>query len=414
MQIERQEKQPIGGESTAYSLFVYAIRSQVTRDYYLRRLPIFFNHINLLPHETMKERCNLFAANGIRDPNWAFSCIVKFFQFQRERVEKEEITGASLRNFVKAIKLFCEMSDVPVTWKKISRGLPKTRRYADDRAPTIEEIQKICEYPDRRIKAIVCTMSSCGIRLGAWDYLRWGHIEPIRREGKIIAAKIVVYAGDDEEYFSFVTREAYSHLEKWMEYRKECGENIDDNSWVMRQLWNTKQGHYHHGTIKDAAKLKSSGVKRLIEDALWTQGIRRKSNLKRNRYEFQTDHGFRKWFKTRCEIAGMKSINIEKLMGHSIGISDSYYRVTDNELGKDYLKAIDYLTISNEHKLQMQVSELMEKTKNSDGTFQSALQEKQEEIQILRQRDSMNTDAIANLSDQMMKMAREIEELKKA
>jgi hypothetical protein len=261
MQIERQEKQPIGGESTAYSLFVYAIRSQVTRDYYLRRLRIFFNHINLLPHEIMEERCNLFAANGLKDPNWAFSCIVKFFQFQRERVEKEEITGASLRNFVKAIKLFCEMSDVPVTWKKISRGLPKTRRYADDRAPTIEEIQKICEYPDRRIKAIVCTMSSCGIRLGAWDYLRWGHIEPIRREGKIIAAKIVVYAGDDEEYFSFVTREAYSHLEKWMEYRKECGENIDDNSWVMRQLWNTKQGHYHHGTIKDAAKLKSSGVK---------------------------------------------------------------------------------------------------------------------------------------------------------
>jgi hypothetical protein len=306
------------------------------------------------------------------------------------------------------------MSDIPVTWKKISRGLPKIRRYADDRAPTIEEIQKICEYPDRRIKGIVCTMSSCRIRLGAWDYLCWGHIEPIRREGKIIAAKIVVYAGDDEEYFSFVTREAYSHLEKWMEYPKECGENIDDNSWVVRQLWNTKQGHYHHGTIKDAAKLKSSGVKRLIEDALWTQGIRRKSNLKRNRYEFQTDHGFRKWFKTRCEIAGMKSINIEKLMGHSIGISDSYYRVTDNELGKDYLKAIDYLTISNEHKLQMQVSELMEKTKNSDGTFQSALQEKQEEIQILRQRDSMNTDAIANLSDQMMKMAREIEELKKA
>jgi hypothetical protein len=81
MQIERQEKQPIGGESTAYSLFVYAIRSQVTRDYYLRRLRIFFNHINLVPHETMEERCNLFAANRLKDPNWAFSCIVKFFQF---------------------------------------------------------------------------------------------------------------------------------------------------------------------------------------------------------------------------------------------------------------------------------------------------------------------------------------------
>ncbi len=40
-----------------------------------------------------------------------------------------------------------------------------------------------------------------------------------------------------------------------------------------------------------------------MEDALWTQGIRKKSKLKRNRYEFQTDHGFRKWFKTRCEIS---------------------------------------------------------------------------------------------------------------
>ncbi len=33
--------------------------------------------------------------------------------------------------------------------KKITRGLPKVRRYADDRDPTIEEIQKIIEYPDR-------------------------------------------------------------------------------------------------------------------------------------------------------------------------------------------------------------------------------------------------------------------------
>ena len=110
---------------------------------------------------------------------------------------------------------------------------------------------------------------------------------------------------------------------------QNAGEIIDENSWVMRQLWNTKEGHYHHGKIKDPSKLKSMGVKRLMEDSLWTQGIRKKSNLIKNRYEFQTDHGFRKWFKTRCELSGMKSINIEILMGHSIGISDSYYKITE-------------------------------------------------------------------------------------
>ena len=69
------------------------------------------------------------------------------------------------------------MADIPIQWKKITRGLPKIRRYADDRAPTIEEIQQLCEYPDRRIKGIVYTMASSGIRLGAWDYLRWKDIK---------------------------------------------------------------------------------------------------------------------------------------------------------------------------------------------------------------------------------------------
>lgn len=144
-------------------------------------------------------------------------------------------------------------------------------------------------------------------------YQSLGHIEPIRRNGKVVAAKILVYAGDDEEYISFVTPEAFFQLEDWMEFRKKSGEKIDENSWVMRQLRNTKEGHYHHGTIKETHKLKSLGIKRLLEDALWTQGLRKKSDLRRNRYEFQTNHGFRKWFKTRCEHSGMKSINIERL-----------------------------------------------------------------------------------------------------
>jgi len=49
------------GENDAYSLFVYAIRSQTTKDTYLRRLRIFFNHIRLMSNdEPMEVRCKYF------------------------------------------------------------------------------------------------------------------------------------------------------------------------------------------------------------------------------------------------------------------------------------------------------------------------------------------------------------------
>ena len=60
--------------------------------------------------------------------------------------------------------------------------------------------------------------------------LTLGHIIPIRRENAIVSAKIRVYE-DDEEYFSFITPEAYYQLEKWICYRKNSGETMTDQSW---------------------------------------------------------------------------------------------------------------------------------------------------------------------------------------
>jgi hypothetical protein len=89
--------------------------------------------------------------------NWTSNHIIRFLQFQKERVENKEITAATLKNFIKSLKVFCDSADLDIPWKKITRGLPKGRQAANDRAPTLEEIQRLVEYPDRRIKAIVYT-----------------------------------------------------------------------------------------------------------------------------------------------------------------------------------------------------------------------------------------------------------------
>jgi hypothetical protein len=211
-----------------YSLFLHAMKSPVTKKKYSRRLEMFFDFIKI-PGENLEERCLTFVKNGKNNNvNWVFTNILKFVLFYKERINKKEISGATLINYLKAIKLFCEMSDISINWKKITRGLSRGKRYASDRIPTLEEIRKIVEYPDRRIKPIVYTMCSSGIRLGAWDYLKWKHIIPILNEknNEIIAAKIRVYADDEEEYFSFISLEAYSYLKEWMDYRRDVGEKI--------------------------------------------------------------------------------------------------------------------------------------------------------------------------------------------
>ena len=76
--------------------------------------------------------------------------------------------------------------DIDIPWRRLTRGMPKERKYASDRAPKLEEIIRITQYPDRRIKPIVSAMVSSGIRIGAWDYLRWKDIFPIIRGDKVL------------------------------------------------------------------------------------------------------------------------------------------------------------------------------------------------------------------------------------
>jgi hypothetical protein len=81
-------------------------------------------------------------------------------------------------------------------------------------------------------------------------------------------------------------------------YRETSGEVINNNSWVMRNLWDSRvaQGR---GLVTVPKKLASMGVKRLIERALWTQGLRNKLEAGKKRHPFQANHSLRKWFKTR-------------------------------------------------------------------------------------------------------------------
>ncbi|MER5191079.1 MAG: hypothetical protein ABJB76_05170 [Candidatus Nitrosocosmicus sp.] len=391
-------------ELDPFLLFTSAIRSNQTKEKYQRRLDIFFDFI-VLPKANLNERCMIFIKNSKENSAYPLNSVFRFIMHQKERLRKKEIVVSTIHNYLKPIKLLCEMNDIHVKWKKITVGLPKERRYAEDRAPTIEEIQKLIEYPDRRIKAIILTMVSSGIRLGAWEDLKWKHIKSIEGDKKIVAAKITVYAGSDEEYYSFITPEAFFAIKEWIDFRQSSGEKITDESWLMRNLWDvTTPSGGPRGLITIPKMLKHTGVKSLVERALRAQGIRTKLEEGKKRYPFPTDHGFRKFFKTRCEIAGIKSINIENLLNHSIGVSDSYYRPTENEILDDYLKAVKNLTINKNDNaiLEKEINTLREKNEKNESVIRGKLQEGKEEIKSFEQKYERDMESFKEKMESMV------------
>jgi hypothetical protein len=172
---------------------------------------------------------------------------------------------------------------------------------------------------------------------------------------------------------------------------------------VLRNTWQKVKPRYSHriGLAKYPKQFKSTGIKTLVGRALQIQGIRSKLDLTKGEksHDWKTLHGFRKFFKTQTERV-MKSLNVEILMGHDIGLANSYYKPSEQELLDDYIKAVDLLQVLNDKsKLEKQVRELNKKSKDNDYLIKAKLQEKDEQIEALIRKQDQFEGLIQSLID---------------
>ena len=202
------------------------------------------------------------------------------------------------------------MNDVALNWKKIRRLLPPARGYALDRIPTIDEIREILDAADSRGKALTLTLLTSGLREGAIESLRISDHSPIHSGEKIVAGKIIAYNNEPERYTTFITPEALNSLEKYLEFRRDHDEVLSYQSPLFRDKFDPIRGMYGHGKKNaeiNVIQMTAPAVRQYYNRLFYHIGIRAE---KKRRHEFSV-HGFRKYFKTRCELAGMKPINVE-------------------------------------------------------------------------------------------------------
>jgi integrase len=391
--------------------------SKHTKRQYPKRLKLFFDYIGVQSTDLEQQGLVFLEQARKEGHEWVTQNLMTYLDHHKERVSNNEIAPGTLKNLYRPIKGFLDAyPDISafIPWRRIARTLPKVKLYSNDRAPTLEELRQLVGFFDHRIKPIVYVMASSGIRVGAWDWLKWKHVTPITKQNEktgeqqeIIAARLLVYAGTGEEYVTFMTVEAYNSLKDWMDFRARYGEKITGESWLMRNIWRTidakrKQGISIHkkknnnydfggnssggesfgyrvkGEATEPIKLPSEAIKHILLRALYVQGIRSELPDGDKRHPFKTAHSLRKYFKTRAEYAGMNRTNVEVLMGHSLGISSSYYKPSEQELLTDYLKAVPALTISEDITNIKKQQEILEQKDKKQEKDIEALKEKYE------------------------------------
>jgi hypothetical protein len=69
---------------------MFAVKSPITRQKYQKRLAKFLDSSSLDQEDdkTIEQKAWIFAESGRKDPNWAFSSVVKFVQSQRSCEQK--------------------------------------------------------------------------------------------------------------------------------------------------------------------------------------------------------------------------------------------------------------------------------------------------------------------------------------
>ena len=413
MELELEQERVL----TPYDNFLYALKAKETKRQYPHRLDKFLSFMGF--KGTIEEKCTeLYDFSKKNNANVIQSYLIKFINYQKKRIESKEISEGTLVNYIKAIKLFYSMNDIIINWKKLGKGIPAERHNADDRIPTMEEIKKLLEHPDRRIKPIVYTMLSAGFRVGSWDYLKWKHIIPMKSNKVIVAAKIILINTkiNNRKYYSFITPEAYYSLKDWMEFRALHGENVSGDSWLMRDTWEKLDRDHSHriGLARFPKKFGSQAIGNMIGEAWRIQGIRDlldASDKTKKRHEFKSTHCFRKFFETKCQLK-MNHNHIKLLMDHSLGESQNYHRPVEQELLEDYLKAIPLLTINEDNRLKIENEQLRGENKYGEYIRREKLEEKDNVINSLREQELNNSEAISALSDRLSQALDDIEILK--
>lgn len=302
-------------------------------------------------------------------------------------------------------KNFLEYCDVDISPRRfeIKVKLPKSIRKNKEALSKEDIIEILNACSDIRLKTYVIFLANTGCRAVEALSIRYVDLNLDANPAKVLIRG--EYTKTRVDRFVFLAAETAKQLKLWLEYkhrtRRVCYKDMrtgritteyrtptqDPNNLIFAvQQKNTNPIPDHLYVDFRAAFAKT--LDRIGKGRFEDNKRRRKITL----------HSFRRFVKSTISDLGYADFS-EYFIGHS---GSTYYRKTDKEKVEIFRKIEPYLTFLDFAVLERRGSDT-----------QTRIEELETINQTLRQKDSMNADAIASLSDKMQDLMAKVQELEK-
>jgi integrase len=391
-------KQSLGSETVAKYVSKTSSMSESTAYEYLKRLSYFETFV-FAEFKTSVDSLIAKINDGAYDPYDLLSRYRTFLQ------EKGSISAITLKQQVITIKNFLEYSDVDISPRKfkLKVKLPKAPR-KNKQALSKEDITDILNSCSAiKLKTYVMFLASTGCR--ATEALS---IRAIDLDDNLSPARVLIrgeYTKTRVERFVFLTKEMTNQLRQWLEFkhrtRRVCSrDKLTGKTHTEYRILTPNPYALIFAVRQDVADLdpRSLYTNLRVDFAKTLDRIgkgSREDNMRRRKI---TLHSFRRWVKSTISDLGFGDYS-EDFIGHD---GSTYYRKTLKEKAEIFAKIEPYLTFLDIVALQR---------KGADTN--AKIDELEETNQMLKHRDSMNTDAIASLSDKMQELMAKVQELER-
>jgi hypothetical protein len=110
--LDQSSPKTVLDQENPLAMFMYALKASESKRQYPKRLKVFLDFLtskNELAHSDLENQCRAFMTKSLTDQKWANSKLMDFVLYQKERVYKDEIVYATIRNYLKTVKLFLEI-----------------------------------------------------------------------------------------------------------------------------------------------------------------------------------------------------------------------------------------------------------------------------------------------------------------